>query len=262
MNHQKLDKITAVIPTYNEADNLPSVIRQLFALKIPYLTVIVVDDNSPDNTAKVAKNLREEFHKNIEIIVRPQKSGLGTAYKEGFKHALDNGAEFLIQLDADLSHPISEIPAMLEKLKEADIIIGSRYSSKLFDSNKQSNWPLHRRLLSSIGNLAIRLVSGIEVHDATSGFKAIRGTVIRNIKLEEFTCRGFGFQAEMAFKCQHKGYKTIEHPIHFVNRTKGQSKMSAFIIAESIWVLLCLRISQIKKSIFLNKNLRNHKFYD
>ncbi len=128
MNHQKLDKITAVIPTYNEADNLPSVIRQLFALKIPYLTVIVVDDNSPDNTAKVAKNLREEFHKNIEIIVRPQKSGLGTAYKEGFKHALDNGAEFLIQLDADLSHPISEIPAMLEKLKEADIIIGSRYS--------------------------------------------------------------------------------------------------------------------------------------
>ena len=262
MKNEKPDKITAVIPTYNEVDNLPSVIKKLFALELPHFTVVIVDDNSPDNTAKVAEHLSNEYHNNIEVIVRPRKSGLGTAYKQGFKYAVNNGAKFLVQLDADLSHPVSEIPAMIEKLKEADIVVGSRYASKLFDFRKQSDWPVHRRLLSSIGNLAIRLVSGIKVHDTTSGFKAIRHQVIHNIKLDEFICKGFGFQAEMAFKCQSKGYKTIEHPIEFVNRTKGHSKMSAFIIAESVLVLLCLRISQMKKSLFLNKNLENHTFYD
>ena len=114
MKNEKPDKITAVIPTYNEVDNLPSVIKKLFALELPHFTVVIVDDNSPDNTAKVAEHLSNEYHNNIEVIVRPRKSGLGTAYKQGFKHAINNGAKFLVQLDADLSHPVSEIPAMIE----------------------------------------------------------------------------------------------------------------------------------------------------
>ena len=262
MTDQYSNKITAIIPTYNEAPNLSKLVNQLFELNLPNFGILIIDDNSPDKTAKVAKNLSSQYGGNIEIIVRPQKAGLGTAYKQGFAHAVKSGSKHLIQLDADLSHPISEIPIMLEKLKTADVVVGSRYTDSFWHFKSESNWPLHRRLLSSIGNLAIRVVSGIEVHDTTSGFKAIRNNVIRNIKLENFICKGFGFQAEMAFKCQSKGYKTIEHPIRFVNRSKGYSKMSTFIVAESIWVLLRLRISQMKKSVFLNKKLKNRIFSD
>ena len=256
------DKVTAVVPTYNEASNLPQLLSQLFELKLPNFGILIIDDNSPDNTAKVARNLSSQYGGKIEVIVRPQKAGLGTAYKQGFKHAVENGSKYLIQLDADLSHPISEIPIMLERLKKADVVIGSRYLRSFWNFKLETNWPLRRRLLSSLGNLAIRMVSGIEVHDTTSGFKAIRHNVIRNIKLEGFVCKGFGFQAEMAFKCQSKGYKTIEHPITFANRTKGYSKMSISIIIESILVLLCLRINQIKKWAFLNKNFKNRIFSD
>ena len=260
MTDQNSEKITAVIPTYNEASNLPQLVSQLFGLNLQNFSVLIIDDNSPDNTAKVAEKLSPQFGGNIETIVRPEKAGLGTAYKDGFKHAVENGSKYIIQLDADLSHPISEIPTMLDKLKDSDVVVGSRYADSFWNFGPHANWPLHRRLLSSIGNLAIRIVSGIEVHDTTSGFKAIKHNVIRNIRLDNFTCKGFGFQAEMAFKCQSIGHKTIENPITFVNRTKGYSKMSIFIVLESIWVLLWLRIGQIKKSASFNKNLKNRTF--
>jgi len=262
MTDNYTDKVTAVIPTYNEACNLDQLFSQLFELNLPNFGIIIIDDNSPDDTAKIAQNLSSQYGGKIEVIVRPQKAGLGTAYKHGFKRAVETGSKYLIQLDADLSHPISEIPIMLEKLKKVDVVVGSRYSSSFWNFNAETKWPMRRRLLSSLGNLAIRMVSGIEVHDTTSGFKAINHNVIHNIKLEDFVCKGFGFQAEMAFKSQYKGYKTIEHPITFVNRTKGNSKMSLSIIAESILVLLCLRINQIKKRLFLNRNFKNRIFSD
>ena len=121
------EKITAVIPTYNEAYNLPQTISQLFGLNLPNFNILVIDDNSPDNTADIARRLSNKYNKRIEVIVRPQKSGLGTAYREGFQYAVDQGSKVIIQLDADLSHPISEIPSMLDKISLADVVVGSRY---------------------------------------------------------------------------------------------------------------------------------------
>lgn len=255
------EKITAVIPTYNEAYNLPQTISQLFGLNLPNFNILVIDDNSPDNTADIARRLSNKYNKRIEVIVRPQKSGLGTAYREGFQYAVDQGSKVIIQLDADLSHPISEIPSMLDKISLADVVVGSRYIHSFWNFKPESGWPLHRRLLSSFGNLSIRLVSGLAINDSTSGFKVIKHNVLTNIDLEKFRCKGFGFQAEMAFKCQSKGYKTVEHPIEFVNRKKGYSKMNPMIVVESIWVLFYLRLNQLTRSSF-NLNLKNRTLSD
>ena len=230
--------LAVVVPTYNEAANLPRLAERIFALGIPNTRLIVVDDNSPDGTAEVAKELAHKFEGRLDLIQRPNRQGLGTAYVKGFSHALNEGAAYVLQMDADLSHPPESIPALLEALKRADVVVGSRY---IRGGGVDERWSLKRRMMSYLANVGIRMVAGLKVKDATSGFKAFRGTVLGSLNLTQLMCKGFGFQAEMAHACERQGYSVVEYPITFADRTEGRSKMSLSIALEALWRLLLLR---------------------
>lgn len=231
-------KVVIVVPTYIEAENLPILAERIFALDMPMSSIIVVDDASPDGTSNVARNLDRRYNGRVEVIEREHKLGLGTAYVRGFSQALEEGAEYVVQMDADLSHAPEYIPEFIEALGAADVVVGSRYTR---GGGVDEGWNLKRRLLSSLANLGIRAVSGVKVKDATTGFKAFRATALRSLNLEGFQCRGFGFQAEVAYACQEMGYKVVERPIVFYDRTAGKSKMSLGIIIEAMWRLTVLR---------------------
>ena len=232
-------KVAVVAPTYNEAANMPELVSRLFSLGIAGLRLYVVDDNSPDGTAEVARRLSDEHDGRIEIISRQAKLGLGTAYVAGFTKALEDGCDYVIQMDADLSHTPDHLPAMLRKLEGADVVVGSRYTE---GGGSDPSWGLKRRLLSAFGNHVIRLVTGLRVRDVTSGFKAYTASALGSLDMDSFRCKGFGFQSEVAFQCQSRGYVVLEHPIVFIDRTKGKSKMSISIIVEAIWKLTLLRL--------------------
>lgn len=230
-------RVAVVVPTYNEAENLPELASRLFALRIPNARLIIVDDGSPDGTGDVAAQLGLDTDRHVELIQRGEKLGLGTAYVAGFKRALGN-ADQVVQMDADLSHKPEYIPGMLQALKNADVVVGSRYVS---EGGVDESWSIFRRFLSYGGNLGIRVVSGVKVRDATSGFKAFQSTALKAIDLNDLRCRGFAFQAELAHACQRKGHYVVEHPIVFDDRIRGQSKMSLGIVFEAVWRLLPLR---------------------
>ena len=231
--------VTIVVPTYNEAENLPELVRRLFALDMPDTRLIVVDDGSPDGTGQVARELAERFGGRLELIERTGKQGLGTAYLEGFARAVAGGGRYVVQMDADLSHGPEYVPDMVRALGRSDVVVGSRYVP---GGGVDSNWSLARRLLSSYSNKGIRFAAGLKVRDATSGFKAFKVDVLRSLQATQFKCKGFGFQAEVASACQRLGYKVSEHPIMFVDRSAGQSKMSSFIAMEALWRLSLLRL--------------------
>ncbi len=231
-------KLAVVVPTYNEAANLPQLAERLFGLGIPNTTLIVVDDSSPDGTAEVAETLAEELGGRVEVIRRRAKQGLGTAYVDGFRRALAGGADYVVQMDADLSHAPEYIPEFLSALERADVVVGSRYAP---GGGTDETWSVKRRLLSVLSNYGIRAVGGVDVSDATSGFKAYRADALRSLELGRLRCKGFGFQVEVAKACQRQGHKVVEHPILFVDRARGESKMSLFIVAEGLWRLLLLR---------------------
>lgn len=231
--------ITVVVPTYNEAENLPVMTDRLFALGLPNIRMVVVDDSSPDGTAEVAQNLSKGLDGRVDVIKRDSKQGLGTAYVRGFAYALDQGADYILQMDADLSHAPEYIPDFLKKLQDSDVVVGSRYTK---GGGVDANWSRRRRVLSSLANTAIRKASGLKVKDVTSGFKAYRKSALVALNLSEFQCKGFGFQAEVAYACQQHGYRITEHPIIFFDRTEGQSKMSISIILEAFWKLILLRM--------------------
>ena len=232
-------RVAIVVPTYNEAENLPELASRLFALELGDIHLYVVDDGSPDGTADVARELSGEFDRRIETISRSGKLGLGTAYTTGFARALAEDVDFVVQMDADLSHVPEEIPKMLAKLGRFDVAVGSRYAS---GGGLDPEWSAKRRLLSSSGNHLIRAVTGVRVKDVTSGFKAYRASALRSLDLSRIRCIGFGFQAEIAHYCQANGLSVVEHPITFMERTRGESKMSVRIIAEAMWKLTLLRI--------------------
>ena len=233
--------VAVVVPTYNEAENLPELFARLSSLGIPGLRLIIVDDGSPDGTADLASNLEGEFAGSVEVVQRGSKQGLGTAYVDGFRRALASDAACVVQMDADLSHSPEHIPDMLAALRDADVVVGSRYAK---GGGVDDSWGLSRRLLSSLGNLGIRLVAGLSVRDATSGFKAFRASALSRLDMSEFRCAGFGFQAEVAHSCQRLGLRVVERPILFVDRAKGRSKMSALIVFEAIWRLLPYRLKR------------------
>ena len=237
-NTSTIGPVAIVVPTYNEAENLPELFSRLSSLGIPEMCLIIVDDGSPDGTAEVASSLEADFSGSVEVVQRGNKQGLGTAYVDGFGRALAMDAACVVQMDADLSHSPEYIPDMLGALATADVVVGSRYAK---GGGVDDTWGLSRRLLSSLGNLGIRLVGGLSVRDATSGFKAYRATALSLLDMSEFRCAGFGFQAEVAHSCQRLGLRVVEQPILFVDRTKGSSKMSAFIVLEAIWRLLPYR---------------------
>ncbi|NQW16466.1 MAG: polyprenol monophosphomannose synthase [Chloroflexi bacterium] len=230
--------VAVVVPTYNEAENLPVLIQQLGELNIARMGFVIVDDKSPDGTGKIADRLASEFDGYFQVLHRPRKLGLGSAYVAGFKLALDAGAEFIIEMDADLSHPTDQVPELLNKLREFDVVVGTRYSP---GGDVDPSWNLGRRLLSRLGNVGIRTLVGVHVSDATSGFKAFRRSALEKVDLNDFQTTGFAFQAEMTLACQRAGLEIGEHPYTFGTRSAGQSKMSAGIVYEAIVRLLPLR---------------------
>ena len=235
-------RVTVVVPTYNEAENIRELARRLFALDMIDLRVLIVDDSSPDGTAGLARRLSDEYDGRIDVLERPAKLGLGTAYRAGFASALEDGPDFVFQMDADLSHPVDQIPSMLAALSNADVVVGSRYTKGVGKVDAERGWGIHRLLISSLGNLAIRTVAGLRVRDATSGFKGYRAEALAGLSLEDFRCTGFGFQSEVAFACQTSGYAVVEHPFVFSNRAHGRSKMSLAIMVEAMWRLTLMRL--------------------
>lgn len=232
--------IAVVIPTYNEAENLPELARRLFALDIPDMRLIFVDDGSPDGTEDAARALSAEYPGRVELIQRGKKLGLGTAYAVGFTRAIEEGADYVVQMDADLSHHPEYIPGFIAALQDADVVVGSRYVS---GGGVDDDWSLGRRLISSGGNWAIRVVTGVKVKDATGGFKAFRRSALRSIDFSRMRCAGFGFQVEVNMTCERMGCVVVERPIIFFERTKGKSKMSLGIALEAMWKLFPLRWS-------------------
>ena len=224
-------KTTVVLPTYNEADNLPQMAAALWALPATELSILVVDDNSPDGTGQAADQLAARNPGRLNVIHRPGKNGLGTAYIEGFTHAIGEGAQVIIQMDADFSHSPSYIPAMLEHLENYDVVIGSRYVA---GGKLDERWEFGRYLLSWFANsLYTRLILNAKTHDTTAGFKAWRRETLLGIGLDRVKSNGYVFQVEMAYLAERLGYRALEIPIYFEDRRIGQSKMTVPVKLEA-----------------------------
>jgi dolichol-phosphate mannosyltransferase len=218
-----------IIPTYLEADNVADVLRRVRAAA-PHVDILVVDDSSPDGTADLAKATNDEVGQ-IEVLVRPDKGGLGVAYRAGFDHAFAEGYEVAVQMDADLSHDPASLQALLARIDEgADVAIGSRYVK----GGDIPHWPLVRRALSRIGNVYSSTVLGLGVSDVTSGFRAYRASVLQSIDVSQTKATGYGFQVELAYRAHRQGAKIVEVPITFNDRVRGESKMSWHIIGEAM----------------------------
>jgi dolichol-phosphate mannosyltransferase len=231
-----------IIPTYNEIENIESIIRAVLSLHKPF-HILVVDDNSPDGTAKKVGQLQQEFPDRLFIQNRAKKAGLGTAYVHGFRWALSRDYSYVFEMDADFSHN----PNDLEKLYDAchlgdkDVVIGSRYVTGV----NVVNWPLSRVLLSYFASVYVRLITGMQVHDATAGFMCYRREVLEKINLDRIKFVGYAFQIEMKYRSYAKNFELYEVPIIFTDRAKGQSKMSGAIIQEAIFGVISLRVKKM-----------------
>ena len=232
-------KTLIITPTYNERNNIENFIKKIIDLG-PQYHLLIIDDNSPDNTAGVVVKLKS-LYQNIFLINRPEKSGLGTAYLEGFDWAIKNEYDYIVQLDADLSHDPNDIPKLVNSLKDFDLVIGSRYIYGV----SVVNWPIRRLLLSYGANLYSRIITGMPIHDSTGGFKAWRIDLIKKINFNKVKSRGYSFQIEMNFRAWSLNSKIKEDSIIFADRTIGQSKMSKSIMYEAIWMVWRLRIWKI-----------------
>jgi dolichol-phosphate mannosyltransferase len=222
-------KALVVLPTYNEADNIAEVLRRIRAAA-PEVDVLVVDDGSPDGTAGLAEALGRELG-GIEVLRRTAKTGLGSAYRDGFRHGLAQGYEALAEMDADLSHDPATLPDLIAAVESgADLAIGTRY----MPGGRIPDWTWQRRAISRIGNLYARLALGISPRDSTSGFRAFHRRALESIDLDSVRADGYGFQIEMAYLVEQGGGKVTEVPIEFRDRALGQSKMSTKIVVEAL----------------------------
>lgn len=225
-----------IIPTYNEKENIEAIIRAVLGLGQGF-HILVVDDSSPDGTAKIVERLQEEFTENLHLLVRKSKDGLGKAYISGFKWAIEKGYRFIFEMDADFSHNPNDLIRLYEDCQNADMSVGSRYSQGV----NVVNWPMGRVLLSYFASKYVRLVLGIPVHDTTAGFVCFRKETLEQIGLDKIKLKGYGFQVEMKYRVFRKGLKINEVPIVFTNRVKGESKMNGGIIGEAVFGILNLR---------------------
>lgn len=241
MNFCKFLKMKTLIisPTYNESKNISTLVETVFT-RNPNVDLLIIDDSSPDGTAAIVEKLQVAYP-NLFLEVRKIKDGLGKAYLHGFEWALKRDYEIIVQMDADMSHHPKEVPLMIDLLKKNDLVIGSRYINGV----SVINWPLKRLFLSFGANIYSRVVTGMPVRDATGGFKAWSSKVLRAIKLEDVRSSGYSFQIEMNFRAWHKGFKLVEHPIIFIDRTVGESKMSKSIMFEAVWMVWRLRLWRI-----------------
>jgi dolichol-phosphate mannosyltransferase len=232
------ERALVIIPTYNEKENIRSIV-ELVLSQAPNLDVLVVDDNSPDGTARIVEEMAK-VDPRLHLLSRAGKLGLGTAYIAGFKWGLARHYAFLIEMDADFSHDPREIPNMLQAIQQADLVLGSRYINGV----RVVNWPLSRLFLSKGASYYVRIITGLPVNDPTGGFKCFRRRVLEAIELDEVRSNGYAFQVEMTYKAWMKGYRVREIPITFADRYAGKSKMSGHIVREALWMVWALALSQ------------------
>lgn len=230
------EKSLIIIPTYNELENIRKMIPDILG-RYDDVDILIVDDNSPDGTGVYLEKLTHESDR-IKLIKRPGKMGLGTAYIQGFKYALQNQYNYIFEMDADYSHDPKEIKNFLEVIKNYDLVLGSRYKTGV----NVINWPMRRLMLSYFANSYTRLVTGLPVRDATGGFKCFRRKVLESIDLDSIKSNGYAFQIEMTFKAYKKGFRIVEIPIIFIDRFHGTSKMSKKIVREAVLMVWKLRI--------------------
>jgi dolichol-phosphate mannosyltransferase len=231
-------QITFVLPTYNEAENLPKLVSALLSLSLPELKIVIADDNSPDGTGKLADRFADENPEQITVLHRSGKQGLGRAYLHGFQVALDAGAEVVGQMDSDFSHPPEKIPEMAAAIQNYDVVMGSRYTK---GGGVDRNWPIWRKGLSAFGNFYARTILGIPVRDVTGGFRLYRRKTLQGMPLHRIRSNGYVFQVELAYLGHLSGFQPFEVPIYFADRKWGESKMSLRIQLEA-----AVRVWQVK----------------
>ena len=228
-----------VIPTYNEAENLPLIVPKVLE-QDPRLEVLVVDDNSPDGTGRLADELAESTGR-VHVLHRPEKQGLGPAYRAGLRKALDLGADFVIQMDADFSHPPEILKVLVAEIENHDVVLGSRYLNGI----TVVNWPIERILISYFGNVYARKVTGLKISDATGGLRCVRRELLEKMGFERIHSNGYAFQIEMNYRFVKCGARIKEVSFFFVDRTLGTSKLSFKIGLEALWVVWWLRIADV-----------------
>jgi len=237
-------KITVVIPTYNERDNIEKLCNAIL-LQDERINVLIVDDNSPDGTGKIADRIAET-NERVRVLHRAGKLGLGSAYREGFRIALDDNADYVVEMDADFSHDPSMLPTFIDKMTDCDLVIGSRYINGV----SVVNWPIRRLILSYCASVYTRVITGLKLSDCTGGFKCFRRDVLESIDIGSIRSDGYSFQIEMNFRCHEKGFRICEVPIIFVDRHAGTSKMSKQIVREAVLMVWKLKLGSIRRSIF------------
>lgn len=238
-----MKKVLIIIPTYNEAENVIKIIQEILKFSDEYFlfNVLIVDDNSPDGTAKLVEDFKND---NVFLIRREKKLGLGTAYVEGFKFAIQKEYDFVFEMDADFSHDPKYIPEFIQNIENGfDLVIGSRYVNGI----SVINWPIGRLMLSYLANIYTRVVTGLKVHDTTAGFMCYRVEKLKQIDLDKVKSNGYSFQIEMKYKFFKKGFKILEIPILFVERRAGVSKMSKRVVYEAMLMVWKLKFKSIFK---------------
>jgi dolichol-phosphate mannosyltransferase len=235
-----MDKVSniVIIPTYKERENIEAIVKSISSQAIDF-DILIIDDNSPDGTADIVKDLQKSFH-NLNLIERPGKLGLGTAYIAGFRWALKKGYNYVFEMDADFSHDPQDLLKLYKACAEngADLAIGSRYICGV----NVVNWPLSRVLMSYVASIYVRIITGMKIMDTTAGFKCYKKEVLEKIRLDKIKSVGYGFQIEMKFKTWKMGYKIVEVPIIFTDRKLGASKMTGGIFNEALWGVLRMKI--------------------
>jgi dolichol-phosphate mannosyltransferase len=234
------DRALVVMPTYNEVENISRIVPLVLEQGSQF-DVLIVDDNSPDGTAKAVKQLQAENGDRIHLMERAGKMGLGTAYVDGFKYALERDYKYVLEMDADFSHSPDVLPDFMEAITEADLVLGSRYVTGV----NVINWPLRRLLLSYGASFYTRIITGLPVKDPTGGFKCFRRSVLETIDLDKVHSNGYSFQIEMTFRAWTRGFRVKEIPIVFTDRVGGKSKMSPQIVREAIWMVWKLKFNHI-----------------
>ena len=238
-----MDRKIVIIPTYNEKENIEKIIRKVFSLEGDF-NILVIEDGSPDGTAGIVKGLQSEFPERLFMIERSGKQGLGTAYITGFRWSVEQGYDYVFEMDADFSHNPDDLPLLYKACAEegADLAIGSRYCNGI----SVINWPIGRVIMSYYASVYVRKVLGMKVYDTTAGFKCYRRRVLETIDLDRIKMKGYGFQIEMKYTAHKLGFKIKEVPIIFTNRQLGTSKMSSGIFGEAFWGVIKLRFRRIK----------------
>jgi len=238
-----MDRKIVITPTYNEKENIEKIVRKVFSLEGDY-NILVIEDNSPDGTAAIVKRLQEEFPDRLFMIERKGKLGLGTAYLTGFKWALENGYDYIFEMDADFSHNPDDLSRLYSTCSEggADLAIGSRYCNGI----SVINWPIGRVIMSYYASAYVRTILRIKIFDTTAGFKCYKRKVLETINLDDVRMKGYGFQIEMKYTAYKLGFKVKEVPVIFVDRKEGTSKMSTGIFGEAFWGVIALRFRRLK----------------